>query len=44
VLSPDGNQYSSSGTVQDFDATNTLISTGCVTHSATRLAAPAQGN
>ena len=44
VLSPDGNQYSSSGTVQDFDATNTLISTGCVTHSATRLTAPAPGN
>ena len=44
VLSQDGNQYSSTGTVQDFDATNTLISTGCVTHSATRLATPAQGN
>ena len=44
VLSQDGNQFTASGTVQDFDATNTLISTGCVTHSAARLTAPAQGN
>jgi hypothetical protein len=44
VLSQDGNHFSTSGTVQDFDATNSLISTGCFTHSATRLTAPAPGN
>ena len=40
VLSDDGNTYTSTGTVQDFDANNVLLSTGCVTHTATRLSGP----
>lgn len=39
-LSPDGNHFTASGTIQDFDANNVLLSTGCVTQAATRLAAP----
>lgn len=38
-LSDDGNTFTASGTIQDFDASNTLISTGCYTHAATRLTA-----
>jgi len=37
TLSSDGSTFSSTGTVQDFDANGNLISTGCVTHAATRL-------
>jgi hypothetical protein len=40
VLSQDGNEFNSAGTVQDFDANNVLLSTGCVTHSAKRLSGP----
>jgi len=40
TLSQDGDQFNASGTIQDFDANNVLISTGCVTHSAKRLSAP----
>jgi hypothetical protein len=36
-LSQDGSQFTASGMIQDFDATNTLISTGCFTHSGKRL-------
>lgn len=31
-------QFTSNGMVQDYDATGTLLSTGCFTHAATRLA------
>jgi hypothetical protein len=44
TLSDDGSSFSASGTVQDFDASNNLISTGCVTQSATRLTATPPGN
>ena len=37
TLCADGSTFTSVGTVQDFDSNNNLISTGCVTHSATRL-------
>lgn len=37
TLGADGSTFTSTGTVQDFDANNNLISTGCVTHSAARL-------
>jgi hypothetical protein len=37
TLSSDGSTFSSTGTVQDFDANGNLISTGCVTHAAVRL-------
>ncbi len=40
ALSPDGGQFNASGTIQDFDANNVLISTGCFTHTAKRLSAP----
>jgi len=43
-LSDDGKQFAASGTIQDFDANNTLISTGCFVHAATRLSKPAPGN
>ena len=39
-LDPDGSTFTASGTIQDFDATGTLISTGCFTHAAKRLTAP----
>jgi hypothetical protein len=35
-LGPDG-EFTSVGTIQDFDANSNLISIGCVTHSAVRL-------
>jgi len=44
TLSDDGNTFTASGTIQDFDASNNLISTGCVTHSATRLTATPPGH
>ena len=37
TLSTDGQTFTSTGTVQDFDASGNLISTGCVTHAAARL-------
>jgi hypothetical protein len=37
TLSADGSTLTSTGTVQDYDANGNLISTGCVTHAATRL-------
>lgn len=43
-LSDDGNHFTASGTIQDFDANGNLISTGCVLHVGTRLAASGQGN
>ena len=39
-LSQDGSTFSASGTIQDFDANDSLISTGCFTHSAKRLTTP----
>ena len=39
-LSDDGGTFSASGTVQDFDVNNMLISTGCFTHTAKRLSGP----
>ena len=33
-------EFTSAGTVLDFDATGTLISTGCFVHSAKRLSLP----
>ena len=44
TLSADGSQFTSSGTVQDFDATGDLLSTGCFTHAAKRLASLTPGN
>ncbi len=44
TLSPDGTEFTSTGTVQDFDANNNSISIGCFTHSAKRLATPGHGN
>ncbi|HEX7894493.1 MAG TPA: hypothetical protein VF447_09905 [Terriglobales bacterium] len=43
-LDDDGNHFTASGTIQDFDANGNLISIGCVVHSATRLATSGQGN
>lgn len=37
TLSGDGSTFTSTGTVQDFDANGYLISTACVTHAAVRL-------
>jgi hypothetical protein len=36
TLSPDGNQFSVTATIQDYDANNNLLSTGCVTQTAKR--------
>jgi hypothetical protein len=44
TLSDDRNHFTASGMIQDFDATNRLISMGCFTHAATRLSASGQGN
>ena len=38
-LGADGNTFTAAGTIQDFDGSNALISTGCFVHSATRLGA-----
>jgi len=43
-LADDGNHFTASGTIQDFDANNNLISVGSVVHSGTRLATSGQGN
>ena len=37
TLSPDGSQFSVTATIQDYDANNNLLSTGCVTQTAKRL-------
>jgi len=37
TLSSDGNSFMVAATIQDYDANNTLISTGCVTQTAKRL-------
>jgi hypothetical protein len=37
TLSPDGAQFSVTATIQDYDANNILLSTGCVTQTAKRL-------
>jgi len=37
TLSTDGSQFSVTATIQDYDANNNLISTGCVTQTAKRL-------
>jgi hypothetical protein len=37
TLSPDGTQFSVTATIQDYDANNSLLSTGCVTQTAKRL-------
>jgi len=39
-LSEDGSQFNASGTIQDFNANNVLLSTGCFTHTAKRLSGP----
>jgi hypothetical protein len=44
TLNEDGNHFSASGTIQDFDANNNLISIGCFLHSAKRLSAMPQDN
>ncbi len=44
TISPDGTEFTSTGTVQDFDANNNSISLGCFTHSAKRLATPGHAN
>ena len=40
LLSHDGTELSSSGTIQDFDASGNPTTTGCFTHAAKRLASP----
>jgi hypothetical protein len=37
TLSPDGSQFSVTATIQDYDANNNLLTTGCVTQTAKRL-------
>ena len=37
TLSPDGSQFNVTATIQDYDANNKLLSTGCVTQTAKRL-------
>ena len=37
TLSPDGSEFSVTATIQDYDANNNLLSTGCVTQTASRL-------
>jgi Domain of unknown function (DUF4859) len=37
TLSTDGTQFSVTATIQDYDANNNLLSTGCVTQTAKRL-------
>ena len=37
TLSTDGSQFSVTATIQDYDANNNLLSTGCVTQTAKRL-------
>jgi uncharacterized protein (DUF2147 family) len=37
TLSSDGNQFNVTATIQDYDATNNLLTTGCVTQTAKRL-------
>jgi hypothetical protein len=37
TLSLDGSQFTVTATIQDYDANNKLISTGCVTQTAKRL-------
>jgi hypothetical protein len=37
TLANDGNSFTVTATIQDYDANNTLISTGCVSQRATRL-------
>ncbi|SPF50983.1 conserved exported hypothetical protein [Candidatus Sulfopaludibacter sp. SbA4] len=44
TLTQDGSHFGAAGTIQDFDANNTLISTGCFVHQATRLVPPLRGN
>lgn len=39
-LGQDGSTFTASGTIEDFDATDTSISLGCFTHAAKRLTAP----
>ena len=36
-VSTDGSQFNVTATIQDYDANSTLLSTGCVTQTATRL-------
>ena len=36
-LSSDGTQFTVTATIQDYDASNNLLSTGCVTQTAKRL-------
>ena len=37
TLSLDGSQFTVTATIQDYDASNNLLSTGCVTQAAKRL-------
>jgi hypothetical protein len=37
TLSPDSSQFSVTATIQDYDANNNLLSTGCVTQTGNRL-------
>ena len=43
-LGQDGNTFTAAGVIQDYDASNTLIATGCFTHIAKRLTAVPPGN
>ena len=44
TLSPDGTEFTSTGTVEDFDQNGNSISLGCFTHSAKLLATPEHKN
>ena len=37
TVSPDGSEFSVTAMIQDYDANNNLLSTGCVTQTAKRL-------
>jgi hypothetical protein len=37
TLNPEGSQFTVTATIQDYDANNNLLSTGCVTQTAKRL-------
>ncbi len=38
-----GSEFGASGIIEDYDANNVLISTGCFTHPAKRLSDPGLG-
>jgi hypothetical protein len=43
-MGDDGNHFTASGVIRDYDANNNLTAIGCFVHAATRLATSGQGN